>query len=190
MKKTLAAVAMGSILTLSSLGSVACGPATQEPKLADVKPGEMPPDGEWSAEYYDVLIGKIIMIAKGNEVRGKWQRPKGEKWADFHGTIDGNLLKFDYTEYDTGAVGPNSSWKGKGYFVYKRPEGENVDDHVIGQIGRGKDETGDPVDGIKQRNVTPDLDKIGGTGASDLGGGGDWDKGNREPGRPEAPTPP
>ncbi|MFO0611083.1 MAG: hypothetical protein U0414_00750 [Polyangiaceae bacterium] len=189
MRKILAALAMGSFVALG-LTSVGCSSGPSAPKVANVQPGEMPAGGEWSAEYYDVLVGKIIIIAKGNEVRGKWQRPHGDKWADFHGSIDGNLLKFDWTEYDTGAVGPNTSRSGKGYLVYKRPAGDNVDDHVTGEIGRQKDETGDPIDAIKQRNVVPDLDKIGGTSARDLGGGGDWDKGNGEPGRPEAPVPP
>jgi len=188
-KRGLAVLATGAILGATSVSAAGCSSGPGTPKVANVAPGEMPSGGEWSAEYYDVLVGKIIIIAKGNEVRGKWQRPHGDKWADFHGTIDGNLLKFEYTEWDTGAVGPNSSSKGKGYLVYKRPAGENVDDHVTGEIGRRDDETGDPIDAVKQRNVVPDLDKIGGTSATDLGGGGDWDK-NNEPGKPESPAPP
>ena len=83
----------------------------------------------------------------------------------------------------------NSARSGKGYLKYKRPPGDNVDDSVVGEIGRGEDEVGEPWDAVKQRNIKPDLGSIGGTGAGDIGGG-DWDGDNKEKGAPEAPKSP
>ena len=44
-------------------------------------------------------------------------------------------------------------------------------------------------DAVKQRNLKPDLTSIGGSGASDLGGG-DWDGDNKEKGTAEPPASP
>jgi hypothetical protein len=165
-----------------------CGEGKPTPQLAQVKPGSMPEGGEWSAEYYSENLGTIELIAKNGEAAGKWRRPRGDKWAEFHGTIDGNLMKFNWDEYDVGGVGPNTHTKGKGYFVYTHPAGENVDDVLEGQIGRHEDEVGDEFKAVKQRNVVPDLSKIGGSGASDIIGG-DWHE-NDESGKPEKPTSP
>ena len=177
-----------SALACVAQASLACSGGAGNAKLADVKPGSMPEGGEWTGVYYSQLIGYIHLVAQGSTVTGKWQRPVKDRWAEIHGETDGNLLKFSWTEYQVGGVGPNTVHTGKGYFVYKHPDGKNVDDIIDGQIGQDKDEVGDAINGVKQRNVPPDLESIGGTGASDIGGG-DWDK-NHEEGAPEKPAPP
>jgi len=103
--------------------------------------------------------------------------------------VTGDLMKFSWVEHTIGGVGPNSSRSGKGYFKYKRPPGDNVDDTIAGEIGTGNDEVGEPWDAIKQRNIKPDLNSIGGTGAMDIGGG-EWDGENKEKGTPEPPKAP
>jgi hypothetical protein len=168
--------------------SLACSGGPGAPKLADVKAGSMPSGADWTGVYFSQYLGNIHIITQGSTISGKWQRPVKDRWAEFHGEADGNLLRFTWTEYTVGAIGPNSTHTGKGYFLYTRPEGANVDDVVDGQIGQDKDEVGDEIHGVKQRNVNPDLDSIGGTGATDIGGG-DWDK-NHEGGDAEKPAPP
>ena len=103
--------------------------------------------------------------------------------------VTGDLMRFEWKEYTVGLVGPNAMRSGRGYFKYKRPPGDNVDDSLAGEIGRNQDEVGDPWEAIKQRNVQPDLASIGGTGSGDIGGG-DFDGDNKEEGKPEAPQPP
>ena len=176
------------LLATASLAAVSCGSGGGTPKLANVKVGEMPKGGEWSAEYYSEDIGTIELVSKGDEAKGKWQRPHKDKWAEFHGTVDGNVLKFDWHEYNLACVGPNCETSGKGVMVYSRPEGDNVDDVLTGSLGRKNDEVGYDFTAKKQRNVAVDMDKIGGTAASDITGG-DWDK-NGEHGKPEAPAHP
>jgi hypothetical protein len=176
------------VLATASLGTVSCGSGSGSAKLANVKVGEMPSGAEWSAEYFSEDIGTIELVAKGDEAHGKWQRPHKDKWAEFKGTVDGNVLKFDYTEYNLACVGPNCQVTGKGVMVYTRPAGENVDDVLNCSIGRKQDEVGYDFTAKKQRNVAVDIDKIGGTAASDIVGG-DWDK-NSEHGKPEGPAHP
>jgi hypothetical protein len=179
----------------AAAGALLLGPATvgcsstPAGKTANIEAGDMPDGAEWTGVYYSELYGYLHVIQEGDQVDGKWIRPVKDRWGELHGKATGNLLKFDWSEYTIGGVGPNSSRRGKGYFKYSRPEGDNVDDRIDGQIGAGEDEVGEPWDAIKQRNVKPDLSSIGGTGAGDIGGG-DWDGENKEEGAPEPPSEP
>jgi hypothetical protein len=148
----------------------------------------MPEGGDWTGVYFDQLYGNIHLVHDGKTISGKWQRPVKDRWGEMHGEVTGNVFKFTWNEYVTDAIGPNTQKSGRGYFVYKRPAGTNVDDKLEGQLGRGKDEVGEPIEAVKQRNVNPDLDSIGATGAPDAPGD-DWDK-NTEGGSPEPPVPP
>lgn len=179
------------LLVLCVPGALAtgCGGSGSSGKTANVKSGPMPDGGSWTGVYYSPLYGWLHLVEQGDTVNGKWLRPRRDRWGKLEGTTDGNVLRFEWQEFEYGLVGPNSSRGGKGYLVYKRPPGDNVDDQVEGEIGRGNDEVGQPWDGVKQRNVKPDLDSIGGASSSDIGGG-DWDKENQEKGEPEAPQEP
>jgi hypothetical protein len=180
-------IAAGALLVAPAAVGGCSG--TGSAKTASVQPGDMPEGGEWRGVYFSQLYGYLHIETEGDKVHGKWLRPHKDKWGELHGTITGDLVRFQWTEYTVGAVGPNSSRTGKGYLKYTRPEGNNVDDTIAGELGRDKDETGEPWDAVKQRNVQPDLASIGGTGAGDIGGG-DWDSENKEQGTPEAPAPP
>jgi hypothetical protein len=158
-------------------------------KTAKVQQGEMPSGAKWDGVYYSELYGYLHVVASGNAVTGKWLRPSKDRWGQIKGEIAGDVMHFEWIEHTIGAVGPSSNKSGKGYFKYKRPPGDNVDDTIAGEIGRGADEVGEPWDAIKQRNLPPDLNSIGGTGAMDIGGG-EWDSENKEKGKPEPPARP
>jgi hypothetical protein len=176
-------------LALTCSATMGCSNGKASAKTASVSAGAMPSGGDWTGVYYSPLFGHLHMVQEGNLVNGRWQRPRKGQWGKMQGNADGNLLKFDWEEYIDGLVGPNSKKGGKGYLVYSRPDGENVDDQVAGEIGRGDDEVGTPWEAVKQRNVDADLDSIGGAGATEVGGG-DWDSDNGESGDPEGPTEP
>jgi hypothetical protein len=177
-----AAIALGSVLA-------ACSGGSGSAKTADITPADMPEGADWTGVYFDPGMGYFHLIQEGKTVAGKWERPHKERWGEVHGEATGNVVKFTWTEYTRGAVGKNAELSGRGYFVYTRPAGENVDDKVDGEMGIDKDEVGTKLSLVKQRNVKPDPETIGGAGASDLGGG-DWDSENKEKGTPEPPSPP
>lgn len=168
---------------------VGCGPQAPSVRRASVQEGSMPANGTWEGVYFNPLFGTLHIVPEGNLVQGRWLRPMKGEWGKLQGNASGNVLRFDWEEYKDGLVGPNSRRTGKGYFVYTRPEGDNVDDVLKGEIGRGEDEVGTEWVALKQRNVKPDLTSIGGAGATDVGGG-DWDKGSSEGGNPESPASP
>lgn len=172
------------------LSLAACNGGGSEPKTANLTPADMPEGADWTGKYFDQIYGNFHLIQDGKAVNGKWERPQKDRWGDIHGEVTGNIFRFEWTEYTRGAVGTNAAKSGRGYFVYKRPEGANVDDVIDGEMGRGKDEVGDKVNAIKQRNEKADPDSIGGTQPSDFQGG-DWDTPNTEEGQsPEPPAPP
>ncbi|MEJ7733490.1 MAG: hypothetical protein WKG00_30380 [Polyangiaceae bacterium] len=187
-RSTIVALAVLVTAPMSLLGSMGCS-GTQGSKAAKVQAGDMPDGADWSGVYYSELYGYLHIVQDGNAVSGKWLRPVKDRWGELHGQATGDLIKFSWTEHTIGSVGPKANRSGKGYFKYKRPAGDNVDDTILGQIGVGADETGEPWDAVKQRNVNPDLGSIGGTGAMDVGGG-DWDNENKEKGTPEPPVAP
>jgi hypothetical protein len=175
-------------LTLVSLAATGCG-GPSAAKTASVQAGDMPAGADWTGVYFSELYGYLHLVQDGNTVSGKWIRPVKDRWGEVHGTATGDLIHFTWTEHLIGGVGPNSKKTGKGYFKYKRPPGDNVDDTIAGEIGRNEDETGEGWDAVKQRNLKPDLTSIGGSGASDLGGG-DWDGDSKEKGPAEGPASP
>jgi hypothetical protein len=184
------AAALASALLAAPLAVTGCSGGSGEPKLANVQSGEMPSGAGWKGVYYSELYGYLHIVQDGNKIVGKWQRPSKDRWGELKGEVAGDLLKFEWKEHVVGLVGPNATRVGRGYFKYKRPPGDNVDDTIVGEIGRERDEVGDAWDAIKQRRMEPDLASIGGTGAADIGGG-DWDSDNKEKGgKPEGPKSP
>lgn len=181
--------ATAAALAVAALALPACSGGAASVKTANVTPADMPEGADWTGVYFNQLYGYFHLVQEGKTISGKWIRPQRDKWGELHGEATGNVVKFTWTEYVVGGVGPNSQKDGKGYFVYSRPEGDNVDDRLDGEMGRGQDEVGEKVDLVKQRNVMPDLASIGGTGAGDISGG-DWDQEGKESGTPEAPAPP
>lgn len=143
-------------LSLASLASVGCGPKQPEIKTADhIKGGTMPEGGEWEGVYYDQVFGFLHLTVSGNAVQGAWRNTAGDKWGELFGEIDGDALKYTWTERKIGVVGPAAKSEGKGYFVYTIPKpGEP---HVIkGEWGLGENEAGHPWEALKQMNMEPD----------------------------------
>jgi hypothetical protein len=133
-----------------------------EPSVAHIAPGKMPEGASWNGVYFNPVFGNMHLVASGNTIAGKWKRTDGSAWGSLNGPVQGNLFKFEWTEYKIGLVGPSATSKGKGYFLYTRPAGDNVDDELKGEWGLNTSETGNAWDCVKQRHVEPDLKSIGG----------------------------
>jgi hypothetical protein len=157
---------------LTSAGVPACK-NDREPSTAHISPGKMPEGGNWNGVYFNPVFGNLHLVQTGNSIAGRWKRTDGSAWGEMNGPVQGNLYRFDWTEHKVGLVGPSSTSKGKGYFLYMRPPGDNIDDELKGEWGLNTDETGNAWDGVKQRHVEPDLKSIGGV-AEPGGPSKDW----------------
>jgi len=160
------AVGAGTFLT-------ACGGEKKEPKVANVTPGEMPQGATWNGVYFNPQFGNLHLVETGGSIQGRWKKTDESAWGELNGPVSGNVVHFEWTEHKHGMVGTTGTTKGKGYFVYKRPSGDDVDDTLDGEWGLIDKEVGNEWDCIKQRRVTPDLKSIG--GAAETGGPSkDW----------------
>jgi hypothetical protein len=143
---------LGALLVAPGL--VACGPK-QDPNVAQVTAGAMPQGAEWRGVYYNVRYGFLHLTDSGNAINGAWRNTEGDKWGDLHGEVDGNLLRFEWTEHKVGVVGPNATSHGKGYFQYVIV-GEDASHELKGEWGLNEKEYGNPWDAVKQKNLEPD----------------------------------
>ena len=152
------------ILSLSLALSVsasfigACGPGNAA-KQSNVKAGSLPEGGEWNGVYYSPLFGDLHLVSDNRSANGAWRRASGEAWGEMSGQIEGDLLKYEWTERKIGAIGADATKKGHGYFKYTIPKpGEP---HVIkGEWGLGDSDAGNPWEAVKQIRKEPKPESV------------------------------
>jgi len=169
----LLSIVLTTVALAAPLAVAACGGGSQAtPKTAAVKPGNLPAGASWDGVYFNPIWGYLHIVSDGTSFKGKWQRADKSAWGEMHGTLTGDVARFEFVEHKVGMVGPSAATKGKGYFRYVRPEGDNVDDRLKGEWGFDDAEIGGGEwDCIKQRNQPPDLNAIQGEVET---GVGDW----------------
>src|SRR5689334_5572909 len=112
LRRLFSAAALGVALSASLAGCT----GGSDPKVANVKAGELPKDGKWEGVWYSELYGYLHLKQSGNKLKGKWERKEKDRWGQIEGEFDGDLFRFTWTEYVRGLVGPNAKKNGKGYF--------------------------------------------------------------------------
>jgi hypothetical protein len=132
----------------------ACG-GKQDPKHANVRAGEMPEGGDWPGVYYSQIYGYLHILADGSSANGAWRTTAGDSFGELNGEIEGNLLKYAWTERRIGAVGADANRKGTGYFVYSIPKAGEAHE-IIGEWGLGDENAGNEWRAVKQKNMQPD----------------------------------
>jgi hypothetical protein len=143
-------------LTLGlSLSSVACGPGQPAKDVKTVVAGSMPAGGSWEGVYYNQLYGELHVTVSGNSAQGVWRTTAGDRWGELFGELEGDVMRFQWTEYKIGVVGPNAKSEGKGFFKYSIPvEG---DGHVLtGEWGLGESNSGQTWRCVKMMNKEAD----------------------------------
>lgn len=153
------------LVRIDSLGAialafalVACG-GGKDAKHANVKAGPMPEGGEWPGVYYSQIYGYLHILADGNGANGAWRTTAGDSFGELHGSLDGNLLTYEWTERRIGAVGADANRKGKGYFVYTIPKKDEAHE-VVGEWGLGDENAGNEWKAVKQKNMAPNPDSV------------------------------
>lgn len=167
------------VVALAALGAVGCGPS-QQSKVAAVKAGDLPVGGDWQGVYYSPVYGYLHLVKEGNSVSGKWRTADGSAWGELHGTVTGDLLKYEWIEHKIGLVGPSATSKGRGYFKYSSPK-EGEAHEIQGEWGLNQDETGSSWQAVKQQNMRADPDSVMPDELEGRGVGGGWDEGEGKP---------
>jgi hypothetical protein len=168
-------------VALAALFIGACGGGQTSGKVANVKSGEMPVGAEWSGVYYSPVYGYLHLVGEGNSANGKWRTADGSAWGEMHGTVTGDLFKYEWVERKIGLVGPSATTSGRGYFKYTIPrEGEAHE--ISGEWGLKSDETGNSWKAVKQANMKPNPDSVMPDELEGRTEGGGWD----DDGQPKA----
>lgn len=145
-----------AVAASAASSTVACGGATSSVKSADhIKGGSMPDGGEWDGVYYNQRLGFLHITVSSGAAQGAWRTTAGDKWGELFGEVNGDVLKFSWTERKIGVVGPAAESKGHGYFRYVMPKKGEAHE-LKGEWGLGEDAVGQPWDCVKQLNQEPD----------------------------------
>jgi hypothetical protein len=159
-KRTIVSSVLVVGISMSSLAMTACGGGKPQVMTADhITASAMPAGGEWRGVYFNQTFGFLHVTTSGQSAQGSWRTAAGDKWGELYGEFEGDVLKYTWTEYKVGVVGPNAKSEGKGYFKYTIPtEGEAHE--LKGEWGLGDNAVGHSWDCVKQMNQEPDPDSV------------------------------
>lgn len=144
----LGALALPSALTLTACGN------SSEVKHAQVKAGEMPAGAEWQGVYYSPVYGYLHVLVDGKTAQGAWRTGGGDAYGELQGEVDGDLMRYTWTQHKIGQIGREATSSGKGYFKYTVPK-EGESHKIVGEWGLGESDAGNSWDAVKQTNMQP-----------------------------------
>ena len=150
-------VALSLGLVFAATSSVTACSTQPTVKTADhIKSGALPDGGQWEGVYYNQVLGFLHITENSGAVQGAWRTTAGDKWGELYGEVDGDILRYTWTERKIGVVGPAAESKGKGYFRYVLGSVDGEAHELKGEWGLGEDEVGQTWDCIKQTNQEAD----------------------------------
>lgn len=147
--------------------TVGCGGASAG--RADVEPESMPPGGTFTGVWSSPQYGEMQLVQTGSHVVGRYQ--KNERVGRIQGTVQGDLLRFQWEEKREMVQGRPTITRGRGYFKYEI--GDDGRHYAIGEWGIDNSEVGGgPWRAYKLKGREPTIDTAGGDeapGSSDDG---------------------
>lgn len=125
-------IAFGSAL-VGLLGLVAgCGGGVPIPE------GPMPEGGSYTGVWHSPQYGEMHMVQTGSNVVGEYT--KDERRGTIQGTVQGNVMRFEWSEQRELVAGRPVTTRGRGYFRYQI---DGSGDHIIlGEWGVDNNSTG------------------------------------------------
>ena len=169
--KTLSSFRSRFGLLLALLGASACGGSS-----ANITIGTMPQGRTYQGVWQSPQYGNMHFCVTGSQVVGDFE--KDERRGRIQGTIQGDVLRFQWEEEREMVVGRPTVTRGRGYF--KLFVDENEDSRIEGEWGLDNDETGAPWGAVLMRRRSPD--RCLNRGGNDEGGDdyNDYDDGGYE----------
>lgn len=167
--------ALATLGLLISVLAMGCGGVQR----ARVSAGAMPPGGTFTGVWYSPQYGEMHIVQTGATAVGRYQ--KEERKGRLQGAVEGDVMRFEWTENKEMIVGRPVKTKGRGYF---RLVSDAAEDNwkLMGEWGHDNSETGGgPWNAVKSKKGKPVLDPSapsdsysgGDQGGDDDGFGGD-----------------
>ena len=168
---------LSALVIPSAFAVTACEPSS-EVKHATIKAGEMPAGGAWQGVYYSQVYGYLHVLVDGKTAQGAWRTGGGDAYGEMQGEVDGNVMKYTWTQHKIGMVGAEANTSGKGYFVYSIPK-EGESHKIAGEWGLGESDAGNTWEAVKQTNMQPNLDSVKPDEIEGKVNAGGWDDDNK-----------
>lgn len=174
---------IGVLISLGLLTIAGCGGGR-----ANVSSGPMPEGGSYTGIWHSPQYGEMQMVQTGSQIVGCYVQ--NERAGRIQGTVQGNLMRFEWSERREMVVGRPSTTRGRGYFLYSI--GGDGDHYIEGQWGHDDNESGGgPWRAVRDRRRTrrpdPECGSGGGAGGEEeqqgdsfeeSGGGDSFDSGS------------
>jgi hypothetical protein len=144
---------------------------------AKINIGTMPSGGTFTGVWFSPQYGEMHMQQNGATVIGKYS--KDERQGRLQGSVEGDVMRFEWTETRELIVGRPTKTKGHGYFRVLKDQAEDTW-KLLGEWGTDEAETGGGQwNAVKSKTRRPELgDGSGGSStASDSSSDSDGDSG-------------
>lgn len=125
-------LALGTLIALVAVAG--CGGGGR----ANVSAGPMPDGGSYSGIWHSPQYGEMHMAQSGSQIHGCYVM--NERVGRIQGSIEGNLMRFEWSERREMVVGRPTLTRGRGYFLYQ--VGGDGDHYIEGQWGHDDNESG------------------------------------------------
>ncbi len=136
---------------------------------ANIDVGPMPEGGSYTGVWHSPQYGEMHMVQTGSAVVGRYQ--KDERQGRIQGTVQGDVLRFEWTEARQMVAGVPQTTRGRGYFRYTIDQSDTH--NILGEWGIDDSETGGgPWNAYKLKNRRPEVEPAstgGEAGGDDLG---------------------
>jgi hypothetical protein len=130
----------------------ACG-GSSFPK---VTAGPMPENGSFTGVYHSPQYGEMQMVQNGSAVVGKYKQD--ERSGTIQGEANGDVMRFEWTEYKAMVSNRPQTTRGHAYFKYM-VDASNGDHVLKGRWGLNDDDSqGGEWNAYKMRTREPDLE--------------------------------
>ena len=157
--------------------ALACVPALQGCGGAakhSIRVGNMPPGGSFSGVWFSPQYGEMHIEQSGATAIGRYT--KDERDGRLQGSVEGDVLRFEWKESRELIVGRPTETKGHGVFkIYKKDDEDTW--NLQGEWGTDASESGGgPWTAVKSKTRRPDVsgDGSGSSSGSSSGSGGDY----------------
>jgi hypothetical protein len=118
----------------------------------------MPSGGTWEGVYVSKSHGVLNVVVSDRRADGVWRTRDGVR-GSLWGAVEGNTLRYQWSERRKNARGEPVAWFGRGYFVYRVVNGKT---HLInGEWGLDVNEAGNAWNAVKRLGKKPRLDGTG-----------------------------
>ena len=120
---------------------------------ANLRIGVMPEGGSYQGVWQSPQYGNMHLCVIGSQVTGDFE--KDERHGRIQGTIQGDVLRFQWDERREMVVGRTQITRGRGYF--RLSIGDDEDQYLLGEWGHDDAEIGGgPWNAAKMRRRQPE----------------------------------